>query len=66
MPWARAAVRPCARPTVAWCAVRAGYDLYVHAVLLVFLRAVRLIGADAVGGDQRAVNDDVAALTEGR
>ncbi|MFD5554683.1 hypothetical protein ACFWIA_12700 [Streptomyces sp. NPDC127068] len=25
---------------------------------------VRLIGADAVGGDQRAVNDDVLALTE--
>ncbi|MDQ0297500.1 hypothetical protein J2S52_005539 [Streptomyces sp. DSM 41037] len=35
-------------------------------MLLVFLRAVRLIGADAVGGDQRAVSDDVAALTEGR
>ncbi len=36
------------------------------AVLPVFLRVVRLIGADAVGGDQRAVNDDVVALTEAR
>ncbi len=33
-------------------------------MLLVFLRVVRLIGADAVGGDQCAVNDDVVALTE--
>lgn len=47
-----------------WCGVSAGDDLHVHAVLLAFLRVVRLIGADADGGDQRAVNDDVVALTE--
>lgn len=46
------------------CAVRAGDDLHVHAVLLVFLRVVRLIGADAVGGNQCAVNDDMVVLTE--
>ena len=46
------------------CAVRTRDDLHVHAVPLVFLRVVRLIGADAIGGDQCAVNDDVVALTE--
>lgn len=39
------------------CAVRAGDDLHVHPVPPVFLRVVRLVGGNAVGGDQRAVED---------
>ena len=62
MPWAQAEVRSgaagCRAGEPQRCAVRAGDDLHVHAVLLVFLRVVRL-----VGGDQCAVNDDVVALT---
>jgi hypothetical protein len=44
-------------------AVRTRDDLDVHAVLAVFHRVVRLVRADAVDGDQSAVNDDMVALT---
>lgn len=46
------------------CAVRAGDDLDVHPVLLVFLAVIRLVRSDAFGGDQGAVDNDEVALAQ--
>lgn len=44
--------------------VRRGDDLDVHAVLPVLLRVVRLVRPDAVGGNQRTVDNDEVALAQ--
>lgn len=46
------------------CAVRAGDDLHVHPVMLVFLAVVRLVRGDPVGRDEDAVNNDEVPFTQ--